>query len=450
MIRWLLCCLFVSSLTAAPVGDGVADDTEALQALLEQGGSITLARGSYRLSKSLEVDLAKVGFTAISGSGVARLIMAGAGPAIHFKGSHEGTANPTTVKPQLWEKERTPMLSDIEIVGDHAEAEGVQATGTMQLTVSRVSVRKARHGVHLTVQNRNIILSDCHIYECTGSGVFYDAVDLHQSNIVGCHISYNAGGGVVSRGGNVRNVHIGSCDIEGNHSANAPPSANIDLDSTGGSIGEVAITGCTIQHSSKAKDSVNIRIRGAGTDPSLLRRSGRETTREGNITITGNVFSDVQFNLDIADARGVVITGNTLWEGFQYDARILSCEQVILANNNFDRNPRYLVNGFENAERNGLLLQDCKDCSVTGNVISGVQRQRAAVDVVRGRRLRICDNTIVDSDGHGLLLEDCQHCMVRGNIIRDDRDKDARGKGLSLKTTGGEGNLVEDNLLGAP
>ena len=38
------------------------------------------------------------------------------------------------------------------------------------------------------------------IWPNTGSGVFYDNVNLHQSNIVGSHISYNGGGGVVAVG----------------------------------------------------------------------------------------------------------------------------------------------------------------------------------------------------------------------------------------------------------
>jgi hypothetical protein len=86
------------------------------------------------------------------------------------------------------------------------EADGIEATGTMQITISRVAVHEARHGMHLTVRNRNVIISDCHLYHNTGIGVFYDNVDLHQSNIIGSHISYNAGGGVVTRG-----VACGTC-----------------------------------------------------------------------------------------------------------------------------------------------------------------------------------------------------------------------------------------------
>lgn len=73
----------------------------------------------------------------------------------------------------------------------------------MRITISRVVVRECRHAVHLTTRNRNVLISACHFYNNRGIGVFYDNVNLHQSNIVGCHISYCGGGGVVSHGGNI-------------------------------------------------------------------------------------------------------------------------------------------------------------------------------------------------------------------------------------------------------
>ena len=189
-----------------PVGDGMADDTAAIQKLIDTQGSVRLEKGTYRLTQTLKVDLAKTGFAAISSDGTARLVMSAAGPAIHFVGNHDGTAAPHTIKPAVWETERSPMVEGVEIVGAHAEADGIEATGTMQLTLSRVVVRECRHAVHLTTRNRNVLIANCHFYHNTGIGVFYDHVNLHQSNILGCHISYNGGGGVVSIGGNVRNV----------------------------------------------------------------------------------------------------------------------------------------------------------------------------------------------------------------------------------------------------
>jgi hypothetical protein len=436
------------SLAQQPVGDGKTDDTATIQHLIDNSGSVKLPKGIYRLTKTLTVDLAKTGFAALSGDGTARLVMEGTGPAIHFIGTHEGSAAPSSFKPDVWANERTPMVEGIEIVGAHAEADGIEATGTMQITLSRVVVRECRHAVHLTTRNRNVLISACHFYHNTGIGVFYDNVNLHQSNIVGSHISYNGGGGVVSRGGNVRNLHIGTCDIEGNHATDGPPSANIELDSRGGSIGEVAIVGCTIQHTHKSPDSANIRIIGSGTDPSLLRRAGREHTREGNVTISANVFSDVQVNIDIHHARGVTITGNTFWEGFAHDLVVEDSGNIVVTGNNFDRNPRYLVNGNDNAEKNGVVFLRCEDSILSDNVISGVWRQRAAVDIDSCHRLQISHNSVLDSDGIGLRLENVTSSIVSENIIRDDREAEKRSKEPSLVIIGGKENVIGQNILG--
>lgn len=436
------------ALAQQPVGDGKADDTAAIQHLFDTQGSVKLPKGTYLLTQTVKIDLAKTGFAALTGDGTVRLIMAGEGPALHFVGTHEGSADPATFKPEVWADQRTPMVDGIEIVGADDEADGIEATGTMQITLSRVVIRDCRHAVHLSVRNRNVLISACHFYHNTGIGVFYDNVNLHQSNIVGSHISYNGGGGVVSIGGNVRNLHIGTCDIEGNHAKDGPPSANVMLDSRGGSIGEVAITGCTLQHTHKSPDSANIRIIGSGTDPSLLRRGGREHTREGNVTITGNVFSDVQVNVEVQHSRGVTITGNTFWEGFQRDLIIQDSGNVVVTGNNFDRNPRYLVNGNDNAEKNGLLLQRCEDCILSNNVISGVWKQRAAVDVEACNRLQICHNSVLDSDGIGIRLEQVSNSLITGNLIQDDRDKEVRSKLPSLEIIGGKRNLIEQNMLG--
>ena len=76
----------------------------------------------------------------------------------------------------VWRNQRTPVVVGLEIVGAHPEADGIEATGTMQLTVTRTVIRKVRHGIHLVKRNRNVVISDCHIYENRGVGIFYDRV----------------------------------------------------------------------------------------------------------------------------------------------------------------------------------------------------------------------------------------------------------------------------------
>ena len=56
------------------VGDGQADDTEALQHALEAGdGVLELDKGTYRIRRTLVIDLTRQGYGAVLGRGGAGL-----------------------------------------------------------------------------------------------------------------------------------------------------------------------------------------------------------------------------------------------------------------------------------------------------------------------------------------------------------------------------------------
>ncbi len=439
-------------------GDGATDDWEAIQSAAKVG-VLHFPTGTYIITKPVVIDLAKLAkrpllppplpagkdsadaAVAIRGEVGARIVMAGEGPAFKFVGSHAGTADPKTVKPEVW-KERMPIVEGIEIVGDHDKANGIEATGTMQLTITRVLIRKCHHGIHLTTRNRNVLIADCHIYENRGIGIFLDAVNLHQINVTGCHVSYCDLGGIVARAGQVRNLQITGCDIESNHGANSPATANVLIDSTGGSNAEVAITGCTIQHNHVAAGSANIRIKG----PSATKAKDTDELRDGHVTITGNVLSDVKVNVHLDHARGVVMTGNTCWTAYEHNLLVEHSTAVTVGPNNFDRNPRYA--GEEKPETaNDIVFRDCTDCTLTGFAISRVRAAPAGITLERCDRFNVGNLTILDCDAVGLLLKDVTNSRISGCLIRDDRPNT---ESVSLKTSGGRANMIVDNYLGRP
>ncbi|QDT12611.1 Pectate lyase superfamily protein [Planctomycetes bacterium K23_9] len=409
------------------VGDGMTDDTAAIQAAVDAGVSeLRFGKGTYRISKTITIDLSKVERTAISGSGVARFRMEGAGPAFRFVGSHDGTAAPHTIRPDVWNRESSPMVDGIEIVGKHPLADGISASGTMQLTITRVVVRDARHGIHLTDRNRNVIISECHLYDNHGIGVFMDRLNLHQINLTNCHISYNDGGGVVARNSEIRNLHIGTCDIEGNMGGpDAPPSANVDLDSTNSSVAEIAIVGCTIQHSHDAKHSANIRINGEST-----KRPFTDETRHGHVTIASNVLSDVQVNIELKNVRGATISGNTIWKGYQRNLVAKNCQSIVMTGNSFDRNPRYHYGDGREAKR-GVIFTNCKDCTLSGNQLNGIVHHEAAMVFRQCQRINANGLSILDYGQVGLLLQEVVDSQFSGCLIRDDR-KSADGISIRL------------------
>lgn len=419
--------------TSSLIGDGKFDNSSILQRFIDvEKQPLILSKGVYRITQPIKIQLDKTGPISISGDGTATLLMDGPGPAIRFIGTHEGTAAPATVKANVWSNQRTPMVDGIEILGGHSDACGIEASGTMQLTVTRVVLRKLLHGIHLIKRNRNVLISNCHIYENSGVGIFYDHVSLHQSNIIGCHISYNKLGGIVNQGGDVRNIHIGTCDIEGNMGGpNSPPSANIELDCRGGSVAEVAIVGCTIQHDHVSPNSANIRFHGESTP-----RPFTTEMRHGHLTIADNVLSDVHVNIELTNARSVTVSGNTVWKGFSHNLKVSGCESVVISGNMFDRNPRYHY-GDGADSRNALLIEKSQGITFTGNHITAVTTEPAGLVLKNCQRVNVTNSTLLDCQPVGILLEECRESRISGCLIV--------GEGLktSVKEVSCEKNVIQ-------
>ncbi|MFM2093979.1 MAG: hypothetical protein RIS70_1103 [Planctomycetota bacterium] len=421
-------------------GDGMHDDGEAIAKALQAGhGSLVFPPGVYRITRTLEVRLDERGPACISGSSSATLVMAGPGPAIRLIGTHSGTADPSTMKASTWTRQRTPTLEGLAIAGDHPEADGVEASGTMQLTMHRVTIHQVRHALRLIERNRNLIVSDCHLYHNRGAGIFYDHVNLHQSNIVGCHISYNEAGGIVVLGGEVRNIHISGCDIESNMSAAHPDAANVLLDSRSGSVAEVSIVGCTIQHQSRDTDTANIRVFGNGSG---ARNGTTDPIQWGHITIGQNILSDVQTNIDLHHTRGVTIVGNTMWQGYRANLVAEDCSQIVISSNVCERNPLY---GSALEAKNGVILRRCNDCTLQGLHLHRVLESEAALLLEDCSRLQVVACTVLDSDNVGMLLRNVTRSHIAQCLIRDDRDPMHRGS--SLRVVGGHDNTFHQNVL---
>jgi hypothetical protein len=69
------------------------------------------------------------------------------------------------------------------------------------------------------------------------------------------------------------------------------------------------------------------------------------------------------------------------------------------------------------------------------------------VALERCERFNVGNLSIGECDEVGLLLKDVSNSRIAGCLIRDDRPK---ATSLSLKATGGRGNMIVDNYLGRP
>jgi hypothetical protein len=262
--------------------------------------------------------------------------------------------------------------------------------------------------VRLSERNRDVILAGCHIYDNRAQGVFLDDVNLHQINITGCHISYNRQGGIVSFGSEVRNLQISGCDIEYNYDRDdeSAMSADIWIETRGGSVREAAITGCSIQAKPTA-GGANIR---------LLGESEELAHKVGLCSIAGNLISSQSIQIHLRYARGVAISGNTFFSGATRSILAEWSSNLTIAGNVIDHNPDY---GGETHD--GIELRSVDVASLTGNVLSKVAHPEAAIRIAECDAIAVGDSQIHSADGVGIGITGSTNVRVADTTILDPR-----------------------------
>lgn len=417
--------------------DGVADDTESIQHAVEQGdGVLEFSRGTYRITKPIVLDLTESGYTGIRGDqGAARIVMAGPGPAFKIVGDHRGTADPNSVKDHTWEKERFPVVSGIEILGEHEEADGIELFRTMQTTIRNVLIRKCRYGVHLTVRNRNFILSDSHIYQCGDSGVFFDNCNLHQTIIIGNHISYAGRAGIRQWNGDVHNTQITGNDIEYNSGLDGP-SGEIVLEAPEGIISEYTISSNTLQ-ATRPSHGANVLILGKVEEPATSVRA---------VAITGNIIGSRNRSIDISHGLRIAVTGNTIYDGIDLNVRLAHCRHTVLSTNTIMTRPA----GFDSKSNDGVLLENCTCCSLVGNIMNDVkygdETSGGAITLRNCSEVGISSCQITDSRHRGVHLQDSERCRVSDNTIANSPERIATVGAVEVSGASRE-NIVQNNAV---
>lgn len=393
------------------VGDGQADDWEALQHAIDDGdGALELTKGSYRITRSLVLDTTKHGYLSIVGKhGTGRLMMDGPGPAVRVLGSHLGTATPGSVRPETWEKERMPMLVGLEIVGKHPQADGIQLVRTMQATLQNVLIRKCRVGVRLSERNRNFLLTASHIYDCHDTGVLFDDCNLHQVIISGNHISYCKRAGIRQFNGDVHNIQITGNDIEYNSGCSEQlTSGEIVLEAPEAIISEYTITGNTLQATLDARGA-NVLVVGSAQEPPTAVRL---------VTISGNVLGSRERNIVVRHGSRVAITGNTIYGGTLGNIELRATTDTAITGNSLVTRPLKAA-----LTTDGIQILRSRRIHLANNILHDVQVRDtdAAVHVQGSEQVSVVANQISNAQPRGIQLVDSVRCRISDNSIIDDR-----------------------------
>jgi polygalacturonase len=424
-VSWISIVLFgLSAATSRAVsvkdfgakGDGQTDDTAALMAAVEgaKDGVVEFTRGSYRITRTIDVTLKTNGPVGLIGrGGSAKIIMAGEGPAFRFLGTHAtGSADPNSVQPGVWANERMPLIDTLEIVGENAQADGIEVTNTLQPVLRAVLIRQVRHGIHFTSRNRNVLVAGCHIYDCRGFGIFMDAVNIHQMNISDSHISYCRQGGIKIAASEIRNLQITGNDIEYNCDPQGPPAADIWIDSSQrSSVREGTISGNTIQ-AILTPGGANIRFTGPTSTPDKV----------GLFSISGNHISTQEVNIHLDHARGVSISGNNFVRGFDRHVVIDGSRNVVVSGNVFDRNPDYFTG--KPVGIGGISMRGSRGIIFSDNIVDGAEYGSAeaggAITIAASREVTINGCHISNPKFRGIAIEGGANVRVTNCSVSED------------------------------
>ena len=423
-------------------GDGETDDTEAIRHALQDGdGLLRFSPGSYRISRTIEIDLAKRGPLAIDGSGgTARIFMTGPGPVFRIVGTHDGTGDPHSVVGNVYPDQRLPIIKNIEIEGGHPQADGLQLVKTMQCLLEGVLIRRCRHGLHLTQRNRNVLISHCHIYHNTGIGVFLDGVNLHQINIVSSHISYNRLGGIRVERSEVRNLQITGNDIEYNNHAKhgtAPePTAEIYVDTTaeGASVNEVTIASNTIQ-ATESPGGANIRV---------VANPNDSNRPPGLWAITGNVIGSQENNVHLTGCYGMSISGNTIYSCGNRNLLMEDSRQINVGANTFRRHTPEMGTGVQVVRSSDVTFSGC---SVLDEHPHGQDSGASLLELIDCDRINVSGSQFLDGVPCGIDATDCRNVVVTGCAVHDTRVEGKSRHAIRFRGAG-TGNLIASNSIG--
>ena len=281
------------------VGDGVEDDTDAINACLAANRNVIFAK-TYRVKAdknnyngSSAPDRYTYGVSVPSG----RTLLFGGGAKLVCQTSNAAYSAALYLY----------GTSDVSIIG--ATIEGDRETNTL-------TIGEWGHGIVCRAAN-NVIIRDCTIYNCFGDGIVIGTSTATDENAIGsnicvenCKIYNNRRQGITVGGG--KNITIKDCEIyEINGTA---PQAGIDIEPNQATteVSNVLISNCYF-HDNATWDITNTNGAQTGIVIEDCRCNGKVNVGTGEVAICGGSYRGIQpigGQLTISDVTVAQIFGN--------------------------------------------------------------------------------------------------------------------------------------------
>lgn len=348
------------------VGDGVRDDTQALQNAINTNSSIVFPEGSvFRITESIIIDIENISLFDGCNS---KFIVDGDFPAFVLSGSLTTgmSSNPTALTDQIKEDESAFVFRNCKIIGT-SEATGnagIRLTGCFKSNINHCYFYGLTDGIEIENYNRDLILSNNHIYAMSRYGVHIKpTANLHQFNLVDNMISYCQYCIFMNNPDQIANWQCVGNDIEistyPDISLQNQRCIMINSDSAkSGQLSEIEIVGNTIQGHSQSTDIIEVNgganryiqlISICGNQISnTVNGSGITLSKVNNITINGNTFSTISNGVcvEIANSKNIAITGNTFDNVGSFVTIDSQSQNVVIASNSGESSGTAITSGI--------------------------------------------------------------------------------------------------------
>ena len=322
------------------VGDGVTDDTQAIQAAITNmpnGSVLTFRAGAiYKVSETLTVDLSRIkGIVGNNATIITDLDIV----VLHIQGGlTTGTATPETGDTSDEIPNMSVFIRDLQICSTPALSvgTGIKVTGTFGLRIEGCHIYGLNTGINITERNRNIVITGNHIWNCRSYCLHYYHANVHQSIINNNHMSY-AKTVILFENGDVHNIQIVGNNLEGGYAQdnNHDNVIRIITDEPNTQISQVQIIGNSIEEHGQGTSLIQI----------YKHRFAPGELQEGEAQpqlmlweIVGNELSGAaESNVELYNPVNGVISGNTLYSPFYgYSIKVKAgIEAVNISNNTF-------------------------------------------------------------------------------------------------------------------
>ena len=359
------------------VGDGVADDTMAIQRALNIRSNVSFKYGAtYRITSTLNIDTDIV--NSINGNG-ATLLLDSNTTLLNVEGHMiVASASPQSVGEDNIQNghiciENLKLRSNTVRTGN-----GIKLSKTIFATITNCFITNFDTSILVSGINRNMLITNNHIYSNNYGIIFDNAVNLHQINIDSNHIGYG-----------IRNIWFDNATMYNIQICGNDLEIADDYDSSDVSKYCILVTANQTEKISEMEIVGNtLQGHGTATNKNIIRLNYVQDS-----TIVGNHISNAfESNLLLYGCKGVTVSANE-FKGSYSDVNIPistdnGCDNITIDGNSMrycgksmlltnlrnsviSNNTAYLVNGYERP----FIIDSTsevgsKNVIVTGNVIN--------------------------------------------------------------------------------